>query len=96
MKNFLLVVMVALGCSPLACDEPPPAREFVTSQAMIDVTKTAFTPAPQVVGWPGIALFDYDNDGDIDVFVANSTGLPNMFYQNDGSGNFTYFGGRSS
>ena len=95
MKNSLLLLMVALGCSVCGCDEPPAAREFATAQAMIDVTKTAFTPAPQVVGWPGIAMFDYDNDGDIDIFVANGTGLPNMFYDNDGSGNFTFVGGRA-
>jgi hypothetical protein len=33
----------------------------------------------------GVAFADYDNDGDVDAFVA---GVPSSLYQNDGSGNF--------
>ncbi|MEL6852459.1 MAG: CRTAC1 family protein, partial [Bacteroidota bacterium] len=32
---------------------------------------------------------DYDNDGDLDLFVANNVRADNHLYQNDGSGNFT-------
>jgi uncharacterized coiled-coil protein SlyX len=44
-----------------------------------------------------IALGDVDGDGDLDAFVintdvANSTGLPNEVWQNDGQGNFTNSG----
>jgi len=37
----------------------------------------------------GLAAFDYDNDGDIDVFVPNGEGLGDLLWQNDGSGNFS-------
>lgn len=40
----------------------------------------------------GSAFADFDNDGDLDLFVANAfcTGtLQNFLYQNDGNGNFT-------
>jgi hypothetical protein len=32
---------------------------------------------------------DYDNDGDLDLFVTNHTGQDNFFYRNDGNGVFT-------
>ena len=33
-------------------------------------------------GAPGVALFDYDGDGDIDIYVANGLGSPNSLYSN--------------
>ena len=32
---------------------------------------------------------DYDNDGDLDLFVANNIGSPNFLYKNEGNGTFT-------
>ena len=32
---------------------------------------------------------DYDNNGTLDLFVANNIGSPNFLYRNDGTGNFT-------
>ncbi|MEA3287347.1 MAG: FG-GAP-like repeat-containing protein, partial [Candidatus Marinimicrobia bacterium] len=37
----------------------------------------------------GATSGDYDNDGDIDIYVANYTDHQNMLYENDGAGNFT-------
>ncbi len=31
---------------------------------------------------------DYDNDGDLDLFVANNIGFPNFLYRNEGGGTF--------
>ena len=36
----------------------------------------------------GIVAFDYDGDGNADVFIANSNG-PNVLYRNNGDGTFT-------
>ncbi len=36
----------------------------------------------------GVVIGDYDDDGDLDVYVANDS-APNFLYQNDGSGHFT-------
>ncbi len=33
-------------------------------------------------GAPGIAVFDYDNDGDDDLYVTNGPGQPNSLYKN--------------
>ncbi len=40
-------------------------------------------------GWSGdLAIFDYDEDGDIDVFITNMFGMSQL-YANDGQGHFT-------
>ena len=33
-------------------------------------------------GAPGVALFDYDRDGDLDIYVTNGPGVANSLYQN--------------
>lgn len=35
------------------------------------------------------AFFDYDNDGDQDLYLVHDFEVPNILYQNDGQGNFT-------
>ena len=37
----------------------------------------------------GAALGDYDNDGDLDLYVVNDSGHPNILYRNNGDGTFT-------
>ena len=37
----------------------------------------------------GVAWGDYDDDGDLDLFVANIINQNNLFYDNDGDGTFT-------
>ncbi len=37
----------------------------------------------------GVAAADYDNDGDIDLFLPTGLGQPNRLLQNDGTGTFT-------
>ena len=38
---------------------------------------------------PGVAVFDYDRDGDLDFYLTAEAGHPNWLYRNDGDGNFT-------
>lgn len=37
----------------------------------------------------GAAFFDYDNDGDSDLYLTHDGGIPNILYQNNGKGYFT-------
>ena len=38
---------------------------------------------------PGVAVFDYDRDGDLDFYLTAEAGHPNWLYRNDGDGTFT-------
>ena len=40
----------------------------------------------------GVAAADYDNDGDVDLFVPTSEHTPNQFYENQGDGYFQEIG----
>jgi hypothetical protein len=55
-----------------------------------DVTKKAgvYDPTSKALG---VALIDYDNDGKVDLFVANDT-QPNRLYRNKGDGTFADVG----
>ena len=38
---------------------------------------------------PGVVVFDYDRDGDMDLYITAEAGHANWLYRNDGSGSFT-------
>jgi hypothetical protein len=52
-----------------------------------DVSRTSGIAALTGKGM-GVAFADFDDDGDLDVFVANDT-VPNFLFRNDGKGRFT-------
>ncbi|MCH8147052.1 MAG: CRTAC1 family protein [Planctomycetes bacterium] len=86
-----LAATLTAGCDPSLQNvlNAVAVGDVTDESAFVDVTRSAFTPPHVVGGWPGLALFDYDNDGDIDIFITNFANLGNHFYENDGSGNFT-------
>lgn len=55
-----------------------------------DVTREAGVWNPTAMGL-GIVWFDYDVDGDVDLYVANDTD-PNKLYRNEGNGKFIDMG----
>lgn len=86
-----------------ALPQTPPAVVFrdITSEAGINFVHTngAYGDKlmPETIG-SGAAFFDYDNDGDPDLLLVNSTWFPEneqetvptlALYRNDGSGRFT-------
>jgi len=54
-------------------------RDFVASPILISGTGSN----------EGVALADFDNNGTLDLVVANGGGDPDFVYRNDGSGSFT-------
>jgi hypothetical protein len=49
---------------------------------------TAGAPVSAAGDYTGIALADYDNDGDLDLFVTDTQGGSNRLYRNDGPSGF--------
>lgn len=65
---------------------------FVTSGTVYAQVFTKILAGPAVNDHSqsyGSSFFDFDNDGDVDLYVANFTNSLNRFYENDGNGNFT-------
>ena len=75
-----------------------PSGEAKRRQAVSDTPPvTAFSNvAEEVLGpgyevWndrPGVVVFDYDRDGDPDLYITQKGGFPNHLYRNDGLGGF--------
>ncbi len=72
--------------------DPEPGREQPANQLYINQGDGRFREAKNAHGADdrgygmGVAVGDYDNDGDIDLFVTNVG--PNALFRNDGQGNF--------
>jgi len=73
-----------------------PAPDFEVLQAL--KLESLQTPIPfddvailpqMTGGWPGVAVFDYDRDGDLDIYVSNSAGFANGLFQSQLSQNGT-------
>lgn len=89
-----LIGLIATIYAGLACDRNNPfphgprPDDVKADNAFIDISDR-LGPAGQVRGWSGLALFDCDNDGDIDIFIANGADTPNRLLRNDGTARFT-------
>ena len=83
---FLVIGIVACSsASPTATEEP-------SSSTVTPFTQFKLSPekGPSLI-WnprPGVAIFDYDRDGDLDFYVTSDKGNANVLYQNDGQGTF--------
>ena len=81
---------LAIGCSndetPAAPDDPAP----VTVPAFTNVAPSVLGRLYQVSNYrPGVAIFDYDRDGDLDIYLTQEAGHPNRLFRNDGDLTFT-------
>src|SRR5712691_1008653 len=100
MTNLRLVQAVVLGllAAPTTVVDPiqfedKPAPQFVTRTG-----RTARKYLPQTLGG-GAAVFDYNNDGLLDIFVVNGATMPGLvkeglqysdrLFRNNGDGTFT-------
>jgi hypothetical protein len=99
-RNFKLALCLTLALAGALPGEPAPRLRFsdATAAAGIDFTATSGKePSSEIleVNGGGVALFDYDNDGDLDIFFANGAtmedteqGPGSRLYANDGRGRF--------
>jgi hypothetical protein len=93
----LLAALGLAGCSAddaareLVCAAAPVGNPvaFVdgTDSLGVDVTHhfaTDFCTITDSVGGPGVCAFDYDGDGDVDLYFADRAPYPNRLLRNDG------------
>ena len=93
----LPILLATLGCVLAA--EPSPIRFSLTALPFrLENAESQNRYAPEAMPG-GVALFDYDGDGDLDIFFANGAELPglrktreahhNRLFRNDGRANFS-------
>lgn len=91
MKTYLglilgCVVSVGVAAAQPVAHTQGPAVSFRFVEVGAQRGIQPFAPAPGMAN--GIAAADYDNDGDIDLFVATAEGTPHHLYRNRGNGFF--------
>ncbi len=84
-----LAVLSATTCDPNMISVP--SSGFSSDGTFVDVSDR-LGAARDIRGWGGLATFDYDNDGDIDLLITNGPGTPNRLFRNDGSAHFAEVG----
>src|SRR5438309_1350087 len=99
---LILIATVALGVEPGSSPTPKIRFEEIAASSGLNFT-TAASPTPnknQVETMvAGVALFDYDGDGYLDVYIVNGAAIPslkkesptywNRLFHNNGDGTFT-------
>ena len=98
-----LVVTGGTDVSPASGDDAIRSRRF-RQPGFIGVSTDDVVPftniAEQALGdnaavandLTGVAIFDYDRDGDLDFYITQSRDNPNLLFRNDGGGTFTEVG----
>lgn len=79
--NNVAVGSDSLGNEPTSIDEIDAFQNIVVS-GLLDGYNYLSNDLP------GVAIFDFDRDGDQDLFFTQDEGNPNLFFENDGKGNF--------
>lgn len=84
---FGILALFSSACGSWPSRAVSPA-DVVADNAFVDNSEQ-LGPSGAVRGWGGLAAFDYDNDGDIDLFVPSGPGTLNRLLQNNGNASFT-------
>ncbi len=86
---FVAVLILAAACSsePDALPAAEPERSYIP--AFTNVAREVMGGAYRVSNYrPGVAIFDYDRDGDLDIYLTQQAGYPNRLFRNDGDMTF--------
>ena len=91
LNTLILLMVISLSCKTEVEDN------LITSTSNVvpfsNVAETALTDGYQL--WndrPGVVVFDYDRDGDQDLYFTQRAGNGNLLYRNDGHAKFTDVG----
>ncbi len=83
-----ILLVATLSCSSEP-DDAPVAEPDSSIPAFTNVAREALGGAYRVSNYrPGVAIFDYDRDGDHDVYITQEAGHPNRLFRNDGDMTF--------
>src|SRR5437867_1531832 len=82
-RNF---VPVAILCISPALAQMPPVT-FADVSQLLEFEHVSFSVGGS--GLAGAAWFDFDNDGNLDLFLPNGKNQKNALFHNDGDGIFT-------
>ena len=88
-----LIITAILIVAMLSCSSEPDAFPVTGSErsipAFTNVAREVMGGAYRVSNYrPGVAIFDYDRDGDQDIYLTQEAGHPNRLFRNDGDMSF--------
>ncbi|WP_321472524.1 CRTAC1 family protein [uncultured Paludibaculum sp.] len=97
MRRLILAVLIAGAVGPVRSADSPIRFSFQTTGFPLESCETPEKHAPETMAG-GVALFDYDKDGDLDLFLTNGADIKtlkktspkysNRLLANDGKGHF--------
>lgn len=91
---FLSLSVPALGCASTDTDTSSEAFAVQTPDHGVTFENQSallapFSRAAAGEGLGGVAWLDYDQDGDLDLYLTNGVGAANGLFRNNGDGSFT-------
>ena len=101
--SLLSVLALATGCQFAGLGggaQPDDSAPLQDPNAIVPFTNIVDTALLDGYGvWndrPGVVIFDYDRDGDMDFYITQMAGYDNMLYRNNGDDTFSDVGAEAA